>query len=248
MSTTAREIQQYVLKVLGIWLSGTTDTFEDGRKHTIQIISPIEDGSLQIRLDARQSNPRVFELSLGVREIVTGESTSDPEVTESLDEIKLLREQVANLQQAIGEERARHASDLRAEQVKLETELNSRNAKLELEFATNKRKEAQATAARSRTALVAKIAEHFAPLMSGFPYNFKDVRHVGEVFDFLVYDGIEEGEIRKVVFLEVKTKKSGARVTNPREKMLRKAIEEGRVSYEVYTPDVGDAKVDSAAT
>ncbi len=108
---------------------------------------------------------------------------------------------------------------------------------LELDWAEHKRADRKASNARSRSMLVAKIAEHMAPMLKGFPFNPKDVRHVGELFDYLVLDGLEDGEIRQVVFLEIKTRASG-RVSNPREKMLRDAIDAGHVRYEVYVPKI----------
>jgi predicted Holliday junction resolvase-like endonuclease len=108
---------------------------------------------------------------------------------------------------------------------------------LELQFERQKREDRKQSNARSRTSLVAKISEHMAPYFPGFPYNPKEVRHFGEVFDFIVYDGIEEGRIRNIVFLEVKTSGRG-RVTNPREKLLREAIKAGRIKYEVFVPQM----------
>lgn len=156
-----------------------------------------------------------------------------------------LSDDLAEAQRLLGEERANHARNMEAVQERAATNMREYKAKLDLENAEQKRATARDTAARSRVALVAKISEHFAPLLAGFPYNFKDVRHVGELFDFLVFDGLEEGKIRKVVFLEVKTRRSGGRVSNAREKLLRDAINDGRVAYEVYVPNVEEAKRDS---
>lgn len=150
----------------------------------------------------------------------------------------LLREKETTHESELADERRRVTARI----TELETEHIRRQSALELEFTGRKREEARLTAARSRTALVAKIGEHFAPLLSGFPYNFKDCRHVGELFDFLVFDGLEEGKIKDIVFLEIKTKASGGRVTNRRERMLRKAIDEGRVRYDVFVPDTNGAK------
>lgn len=150
----------------------------------------------------------------------------------------LLREKETTHESELADERRRVTERI----TELETEHIRRKSALELEFTGRKREEARLTAARSRTALVAKIGEHFAPLLSGFPYNFKDCRHVGELFDFLVFDGLEEGKIKDIVFLEIKTKASGGRVTNRRERMLRKAIDEGRVRYDVFVPDTNGAK------
>lgn len=155
-----------------------------------------------------------------------------------------MTQRLGEAQRLLGEERAAHKAEMIQVQSKAISDMQEFRASVELEMAQRKRATAQETTARSRVSLVAKISEHFAPLLKGFPYNFKDARHIGELFDFLVFDGLEDGEIRNVVFLEVKTKRSGARVSNPRERMLRDAINAGRVSYEIFVPDVEEAKYD----
>lgn len=153
-----------------------------------------------------------------------------------------LRNEIAELNKRFGEQEAAHRAKLATVQQQAIIDMQQMRSELELEFASRKRAAAKDTAARSRVALVAKIAEHMTPLLAGFPYNPKDARHWGEIFDFLVFDGLEDGEIRRVVFLEVKTRRSGSRVTNPREKLLKAAIDAGRVSYEVFVPDTAKAK------
>lgn len=127
-------------------------------------------------------------------------------------------------------------AEWRAELTKFQTDLR-------LQYAQTKQADARATAKRSRAMLVAMIAEHMAPMLDGFPFNPKDARHWGETFDFLVYDGLEDtGRIENVVFLEVKTKKSGPRVRNRRERALLEAIRAGRVKYQVWAPKVDAIK------
>lgn len=130
-----------------------------------------------------------------------------------------------------------------AREAEWQAELTRFQTDLRLEYAKTKQADARATAKRSRAMLVAMIAEHMAPLLDGFPFNPKDARHWGETFDFLVYDGLEEtGRIENVVFLEVKTKKSGPRVRNRRERALLEAIRAGRVKYQVWAPKVDAIK------
>lgn len=186
----------------------------------------------------------------------TRDRVRDYETPSPSDELTRLREREKELIGILDEQRRSteqlvviHENELNTANARittriaeLETDNIRRRQELELQFAQRKREEARLTTARSRTALVAKIGEHFAPLLEGFPYNFKDCRHVGEIFDFLVFDGLEEGRIRKIVFLEVKTKVSGGRVTNKRERMLRDAIRRGDVAYDVFVPDTNGAK------
>lgn len=121
-------------------------------------------------------------------------------------------------------------------------QIEAHRARLELQFAERRRAENAASNQRSRGALVAKITEHMTPYLAGFPFNPKDARHFGEVFDFLVFDGLEDGGPVTIVFLEIKTSTSGRtrRVTNPRERKLRDAIQAGRVRYQMWQPTLPD--------
>jgi len=56
--------------------------------------------------------------------------------------------------------------------------------------------------------LLGKITEHFIPYLPMFKYNPKDARFIGSPIDFIVFDGLSEGEIRKIVLVEVKAGKS----------------------------------------
>mgnify|MGYP000911928973 CR=1 FL=1 len=76
-----------------------------------------------------------------------------------------------------------------------------------------------------------KVTEHLIPYFPDFEYNPKDARFLGTPVDFIVFDGLSEGEMNKVVFVEVKTGKTGA--LSPREKLVRDCIDRGRVSYEI---------------
>ena len=73
-----------------------------------------------------------------------------------------------------------------------------------------------------------KITEHLMPYMSVFPYNPKDARFVGSPIDLVVFDGIDEGDLRNIIFLEVKT---GSSKLSARQKQIKAAITEGRVSW-----------------
>lgn len=164
----------------------------------------------------------------------------------STQEVTELRESNGRLARLLDEEKTARAGDLDRIAHEAEKEISQRvsaaRQELQLEFAERKRTDRQLSNARSRGALLAKVMEHVGPLVPGFPYPLKEVRHIGEIFDFLVYDGLEAGGEISVVFLEVKTTTTGRtrRVTNPREKALREAIRKGRVRYEVWQPPTDD--------
>jgi predicted Holliday junction resolvase-like endonuclease len=84
---------------------------------------------------------------------------------------------------------------------------------------------------KSEAVIRGKVTEHLIPYFPDFEYNPKDARFLGTPVDFIIFDGLSEGEMNKVVFVEVKSGKSGA--LSPREKLVRDCIGRGKVSYEI---------------
>jgi predicted Holliday junction resolvase-like endonuclease len=85
---------------------------------------------------------------------------------------------------------------------------------------------------RSRSVVVGKVQEHLAPLSPEFfgRFNPKDARFLGSPVDFVVFDGLDEGFVRNVCLIEVKTGRAGM---TPRERLVRDAVNDGRVIFEV---------------
>ena len=83
---------------------------------------------------------------------------------------------------------------------------------------------------RSRAVIAGKVSEHVVPYLPDFDFNPKDARFVGSPVDFVVFDGLDEGELRRVVLLEVKTG-DGAQLTK-RERQIRDAVTAGRVEWQ----------------
>jgi predicted Holliday junction resolvase-like endonuclease len=76
-----------------------------------------------------------------------------------------------------------------------------------------------------------KVTEHLIPYFPDFKYNPKDARFLGTPVDFIVFDGLSEGDMNKVVFIEVK---SGKNCTlSKREQLVKESIDRGKVSYEI---------------
>lgn len=81
---------------------------------------------------------------------------------------------------------------------------------------------------RSQAVTLGKITEHFIPYLPDFSYNPKDARFIGSPIDFVVFDGLNETDVRKVVFVEVKT---GTSALSTRERRIRDAIQSGNVEW-----------------
>ncbi|MBR9704975.1 hypothetical protein GOV12_06180 [Candidatus Pacearchaeota archaeon] len=84
---------------------------------------------------------------------------------------------------------------------------------------------------RSRAVLSGQFSEQLAPILPGFKYNPSDCRFIGKPIDFIVFNGLGDGELKDIVFLEVKT---GESRLNNNQKEVKKKIEEGRVFFDEF--------------
>lgn len=82
---------------------------------------------------------------------------------------------------------------------------------------------------RSQAVTVGKVSEQLLPYLPGFRFNPKDARFLGSPVDLVVFDGLAEGDLRGIWFLEVKT---GNAVLSARERQIRDAILEKRVGWD----------------
>lgn len=73
-----------------------------------------------------------------------------------------------------------------------------------------------------------QIYEQFVPYLPDFQFNPKDAQFLGRPVDFVVFDGLDEGDLRRIVFVEVKT---GVSKLTTRERLVRDAIRDGRVEW-----------------
>lgn len=82
---------------------------------------------------------------------------------------------------------------------------------------------------RSLAVTAGKVYEQLVPYLPNFPFNPKDVRFLGSPVDFVVFEGLSDGHVTRVVFLELKT---GAAELSTRERRVRDAITELRVEWQ----------------
>ncbi len=89
---------------------------------------------------------------------------------------------------------------------------------------------------RSLAVTVGKVSEQLVPYLPDFQFNPKDVRFLGSPVDLVVFDGLDAGAVRRVIFIEVKTGASGL---STRERQVRDAIQAGNVEWtELRVPSV----------
>ena len=83
---------------------------------------------------------------------------------------------------------------------------------------------------RSGATLKGQIGERFAPFIPGFGFEPADARFLGSPVDYVVFDGMADGRVRGVAFVEVKV---GALPLTPFQKQVGEAIKAGRVEWRV---------------
>src|SRR5712664_888075 len=81
---------------------------------------------------------------------------------------------------------------------------------------------------RSLAVTAGKVHEQLVPYLPEFGFNPKDARFLGSPVDLVVFDGLSAGDVRRIVFLEVKT--GGAALT-ARERQVRAVIEAREVAW-----------------
>lgn len=92
-------------------------------------------------------------------------------------------------------------------------------------------KDARTDAVRkSRASIEGQVIEQIVPYFKEWHYAPSDARFLGSPLDFIVFDGLSTGKVDKVVFVEIKSRNS--KIT-PRQRSVKKAINEGKVSYEL---------------
>lgn len=103
-----------------------------------------------------------------------------------------------------------------------------RYTRLRLELPARLREAREDAVARSTAVTRGKAFEHLAPFMDDFGYYPRDARFLGSPIDLVVFDGLGETDVREIVFVEVKTGRSRL---SARERAVRKAVLEGRVTW-----------------
>ena len=93
-------------------------------------------------------------------------------------------------------------------------------------------KSARSTSVKqARNVILGDVNEKLAPALPGFPYDFKDMVFIWKWIDYLVFDGLASGHLKKIVLLEIKSWQS---LLNRNESMVKNTVWAGLVSYEVF--------------
>ena len=145
------------------------------------------------------------------------------------------RRQIVSLKQSIESEAQRRLDGWKATELSQlqarERDLASRSAHTDLQVwkSASEANIRQDAIMRSQSVILGKVTEQVIPFHQSFPYNPKDVRFIGSPIDLIVFDGASEGEVERIIFLEVK---SGNASLSSRQRRIRDAIDAGRIEWQ----------------
>lgn len=79
---------------------------------------------------------------------------------------------------------------------------------------------------------VGKQLEKILPTMRDFKWDLPDSRFLGDPIDLITFDGLSRGKVESIHFIEVK---SGNARLNDHQKSVKDAVEDKKVSFEVFS-------------
>ena len=88
---------------------------------------------------------------------------------------------------------------------------------------------------KQRAGIKGKVVEIFAPYIKGFPFSASECRFIGDPIDYVVFEGMDRGEIKDIYFVEIKTNSSKL---NNNQNRIKELIEKGKVKWYLFRMQV----------
>jgi predicted Holliday junction resolvase-like endonuclease len=98
-------------------------------------------------------------------------------------------------------------------------------------FQINIKWQRQNAVSRSRSVLLGNVNEKIAPLLPNFPYYYKDMVFVGKWIDYIVFNWLSSGNLKNIIFLEIK---SWTSTLNKNERMIKECTDSKKIYYDIY--------------
>ncbi|MCD4738253.1 MAG: hypothetical protein K8R89_03215 [Anaerolineae bacterium] len=149
----------------------------------------------------------------------------------------LTRDQESNRKAWQQQVREAYRAKIATEQARLAQDYEEKFHTLEIEHAAAIKQARKDSTNQSRAVLKGKMAEQIAPLLPGFNYWPADARFLGDPIDYVVFNGYSkikdnhtDGDDLEVVILDIKKGRAGL---TRGQRQIARAIEEGRVRFEI---------------
>ena len=86
--------------------------------------------------------------------------------------------------------------------------INKGKSEKEIEWQSNLIRLRREIADKQRVNIKGRVGETFAPFLEGFPFKASESKFIGDPIDYLVFEGLDERNIKGIHLVEVKTDKS----------------------------------------
>lgn len=84
---------------------------------------------------------------------------------------------------------------------------------------------------KSKSVIMWELYEKILPFLPDFPFKPRDMVFVWKAVDYIIFDWLDEWNLKQIIFLELK---SGNSNLNKNEKMVRDAIKSWKINYIEY--------------
>jgi len=96
---------------------------------------------------------------------------------------------------------------------------------------TTLRDERQKSVKKSKSVIMWEVYEKILPFLPDFPYKPRDMVFVWKGIDYIIFDWLNEWELKEIIFLELKSWTSNL---NKNERMIRDIISKKDIKYLEY--------------
>ncbi len=86
----------------------------------------------------------------------------------------------------------------------------------------------------NRNQILGELYEKVLPVLPDFPYAPKDMVFIGKGTDYIIFDGLTDGHLREIIFLELK---SGNATLTYNEKAIKGVLDRKKVRFSEYRID-----------
>lgn len=91
--------------------------------------------------------------------------------------------------------------------------------------------ERQKSVKKSKSVILWEVYEKVLPFLPDFPYKPRDMVFIGKGIDYIIFDWLNEWNLKQIIFLELK---SGTSSLNKNEKMIKNIIWKQYIKYTEY--------------
>jgi len=85
---------------------------------------------------------------------------------------------------------------------------------------------------KQRAGIKGKVTEMFAPYLKDFPYKASECKFLGDPIDYVVFEGLDERDIKGIHFLDVKADSSELK---KHQRQIRDIIEQkGNIGFKTF--------------